>query len=268
MTAEHEHTLTGEKLSLLVVFAHPEDEAFGPAGTLARYASEGIQVSLVTAARETAAAPLAAAGARLPAPRVAEPTPAAGRETLCSCRTLGIQRNCLIDAASVTVSNQESALEERLVREIRELKPQVIVTYGTEGLFGDEDRRLINRVTTRAFQSASDVSVYPLHLQEGLTPYSPQKLYYSVLPESLVARWGIPGLVGVPDYEITTVLDVSPYTEAKLRALYCARNQAQDYGRWRAENEHLEWDKEYFVLHRSRLGRKPRREKDLFAGLR
>ena len=47
-----EHSVSGEKLSLLAVFAHPEDESFGPAGTLAKYANEGVQVSLAMATRE------------------------------------------------------------------------------------------------------------------------------------------------------------------------------------------------------------------------
>ncbi len=81
--AMSEHSFTGEKLSLLAIFAHPEDESFGPAGTLARYASEGVQVSLVTVTRGS-----------MPSPeeiRLQQPSdPASGeRERLCSCRTTG-----------------------------------------------------------------------------------------------------------------------------------------------------------------------------------
>ncbi|GFP33770.1 N-acetyl-1-D-myo-inositol-2-amino-2-deoxy-alpha-D-glucopyranoside deacetylase, partial [Candidatus Hakubella thermalkaliphila] len=41
----------GEKLSLLVAFAHPDDESYGPGGTIARYASEGVKVTLICATR-------------------------------------------------------------------------------------------------------------------------------------------------------------------------------------------------------------------------
>ncbi|GFP22269.1 N-acetylglucosamine malate deacetylase 2, partial [Candidatus Hakubella thermalkaliphila] len=40
-----------EELSLLVVFAHPDDESYGPGGTIARYASEGVKVTLICATR-------------------------------------------------------------------------------------------------------------------------------------------------------------------------------------------------------------------------
>src|SRR5919199_5798043 len=117
-TTDHEHTLTGEKLSLLAVFAHPEDEAFGPAGTLAKYASEGVQVSLVTASRETPAS-LNARVATLP--RLDESLSAPPRETSCSCSTSGIRRICLLNSASGGLATQEEAMQERLVRLIREL---------------------------------------------------------------------------------------------------------------------------------------------------
>src|SRR5512142_2019043 len=86
-----EHTLTGEKLSMLAVFAHPEDESFGPAGTLAKYASEGVQVSLVTATRATVAA--AQDLSTVPLQEIG----AGSRDRLCSCRALGIRRGCFFD---------------------------------------------------------------------------------------------------------------------------------------------------------------------------
>ncbi len=98
--------------------------------------------------------------------------------------------------------------------------------------------------------------------------YQPQKLYYAVLPQSFVRRLGIHGLPSVPDAEITTVLDVSSYAEAKLRTLYCQRNHMLDYAGWLSEDRRVQWDEEYFTLAASYLTRKPRHEKDLFAGLR
>jgi N-acetyl-1-D-myo-inositol-2-amino-2-deoxy-alpha-D-glucopyranoside deacetylase len=41
----------GSQKTLLVFFAHPDDEAFGTGGTLARYAAEGVQVKLICATR-------------------------------------------------------------------------------------------------------------------------------------------------------------------------------------------------------------------------
>ncbi len=258
-----EHSLTGEKLSLLAVFAHPEDESFGPAGTLAKYASEGIEVSLVTATRFS------------PVERTTwhalpfEEHVAPSRERQCSCRTSGVRRACIFDYPVGSLDKIDPlVLEDQLVRLVREVQPQVVVTFGPDGLSGDSDHRVVNRVTTAAFRDAGDPSRFPHHFQEGLGAYEPQKLYYCVLPASVVSQWGVQGLCAVPDEQVTTVLDVSAHSEAMKNALYCQRSQALDFIRWLAEDQRVQWDTEYYSLIESRLNKKPRREKDLFAGIR
>ncbi len=248
-----EHSLTGEKLSLLAVFAHPEDESFGPAGTLAKYASEGVQVSLVTATRDHA--PLD------DAPRA--------RNRVCACRASGIRRACLFDFAPGELSQvAPEIIEEGIVRVIREIRPQVVITFGPEGLAGDVDNRIISAATTNAFRRAGDASRFPQHLTDGLGAYTPKKLYYCVLPQSVVTQWGVAGLVAVPDADITTTLDVSAYSEAMKNALYCQRHRALDFIHWLTEKPNVQWNAEYYALIESHLTKKTRREKDLFAGLR
>ena len=258
-----EHSFTGERLSLLAVFAHPEDESFGPAGTLAKYASEGIQVSLVTATRS----PQAELGnpTVLPAGDAAERS----RDRICSCRATGIRRGCFFDHRPGELSQLDPvSIEDQIVRIVREVQPQVIVTFGPKGLNGDIDHRAVSFAVSAAFRDAGDVSRFPNHFLEGLGVYAPQKLYHCVLPDSLVARWGVRGLFSVPDEQVTTVLDVSEYGEAMRNALYCQRSQALDFIRWLIEEQQAHWDSEYYALVESRLARKPRRERDLFAGLR
>ena len=248
-----EHSFNGEKLSLLAVFAHPEDESFGPAGTLAKYASEGIAVSLVTATRSKNGAS-------------ADELNGKARDRVCSCRASGVRRACLFDYRPGELHQvAPNVVEERLVRLIRELRPQVMVTFGPRGLTGDSDNQILNGATTAAFHSAGDPNKFPQHVREGLAAYAPQKLYYCVIPQSIVSRWGVQGLYAVPDNEITTVLDVSSFSEAMKSALYCQRHRALD---WLMDNPQVEWNSEYYALIKSHLNKRPRREKDLFAGLR
>lgn len=255
--------MTGEKLSLLAIFAHPEDESFGPAGTLAKYASEGVQVSLVTATRVSMPSvdqvPLAN-------PLDVNTGP---RDRSCSCRSSAIRRACFFDYRPGQLQQLDPlALEDQLVRLIREVQPQVIVTLGEEDLSGDSDHSVINRVTTAAFEDAGDPAKFEDHFLEGLGAHSAQKLYYCVLPKSLVDRWGIRGVAFVPDEEVTTKVDVSSYSESMKNALYCQRSHAPDFIRWLTEEQSFKWDKEYYLLAESLLYRKARKEKDLFAGLR
>jgi LmbE family N-acetylglucosaminyl deacetylase len=250
------YSASGEKLSLLALFAHPEDEFFGPAGTLARYVSEGVIVSLVTATRSSFIE------------KVEEMT--TQRERSCTCRAAGIRRACLFNFPPGELRRVPlDVIEERVVRLIRELRPQVIVTFAPQGLTGaDEDNYLISQVATAAFRDAADSNCFAHHLREGLPAYAVQKLYYCVLPASLVARWGIPGINAVPDAEITTRLDVSAQTEVMKNALYCLRHHALDFVRRLTEESNLVWDTEYYQLVESRLHHRARQETDLFAGLR
>lgn len=260
-----EHSVTGEKLALLAVFARPEDEAFGPSGTLARYAGEGVRVSLVTAARELEN--LRRVRAMDPGLAVFDAQDLA-REMLCSCRAAGIQRICLDHATAFPKPPLTTVMQERLVRLIRELQPQVMVTYAPDGMSSAPEQLFVNQVAQRAFELAGDSNAFPQHAREGLYPYQPQKLYYAVLPQSIIARWNLQGMYGVPDAQVTTVLDVSPYSEMKLKAVYCQRHHSQDFAGWRQANVGLEWNEEHFILVASTMNRRARKEKDLFAGLR
>lgn len=260
-----EHSVTGEKLALLAVFAHPEDEAFGPSGMLSKYAGEGVRVSLVTASRELAESR---------EPRPSDPLLTLldpgerRREMLCSCRAAGINRICLEQISPRPIPSQVDLMQERLVRLIREVKPQVIVTYAPDGLSDDPDEILVNQITRRAFQTSGDANKFPEHAREGLFAYEPQKLYYAVLPVSIVARWKLDDMRGVPDEQVTTILDVSPYSEMKMKAVYCQRHHSQDFARWRMANAGMEWNEEHFILAASMMHRRTRKERDLFAGLR
>ncbi len=259
-----EHSVSGEKLSLLAVFAHPEDESFGPAGTLAKYASEGVDVSLAMATRE--ATPSAIELKSWQAGEVALPS----RDRMCSCRASGVRRVCVLDSRPGELAKLDpEMIEGQLVRLIREIQPQVIITFGPEGLLSrDGDHAIINRAVTRAFRDAGSASKFEQHFHEGLGIYAPHKLYYCVLPRSVISTWGVKDLPGVPDERVTTILDVSSYSEAMTKALYCQRHHIIDSIRWLTSERQLQWDAEYYTLVESRLNKKPRHERDLFAGLR
>lgn len=255
-----EHSLTGEKLSLLAIFAHPEDEVFGPAGTLAKYVSEGVQVSLVTATRATK--PISDV-------IILSDDECNDRDRSCACRTSGVRRACFLGYQPGELDKVDPTMVvDQLVRLIREIRPQVIVTYGVHGFVDDKDHQVISRATTAAFRDSGDATKFPHHFREGLGPYAPQKLYYCVLPASFISRWQIQGLSAVPDERVTTVLDVSSHNQAMSKALFCQRSGSTDFIQWLNSHPQISWDAEYYELAESTLNKKARREKDLFAGLR
>src|SRR5438105_2408242 len=122
--------------SLLAVFAHPDDESLVAGGTLARYAAEGWRTALLCATRgewgpisDDALADYENLG------EVRE------RELRAACEVLGIRWLRFLDledacVAAVIGTKEEATVLEKIVRAIRELRPQTIITFGPDGLYG------------------------------------------------------------------------------------------------------------------------------------
>lgn len=267
------------KPTLMAVFAHPDDEAFGTGGTLAKYAAEGCEVYLVTATRGEAgeiSRPGLATAANLPQVRE--------QELRCACQAYGIQPPILLDYidGQLTVVHQGQAVG-KLVRLMRELKPQVLITFGPEGIYGHYDHIAVHRWTTIAYELAADPGCFPDSTVAGCAPHQVSKLYYRVLPQTQVAAMahgGLPASVmmdGVPfpmvgwrDEEITTVIDVRAYRERKLRGLLCHATQfdaSQATGQQEQMVDSPLFTQEAFVLARSTVGRPVGAESDLLWGL-
>ncbi|MEZ4768801.1 MAG: PIG-L deacetylase family protein [Caldilineales bacterium] len=267
------------KLSLMAVFAHPDDEAFGTGGILSRYAAEGCNVYVVTATRGEAgeiAEPDMATKANLPAVRE--------RELRCACQHYGIHPPIFLDYldGQLTVVHQGQAVG-KLVRLIRQLKPDVLVTFGPDGIYGHYDHIAVHRWATIACELAADPECFPD--PETCEPHQVRKLYYRVTSqEALEARQqngqrpavmmdGVPfPFVGVPREQITTVIDVSDFAGAKLEGIRCHATQIGRHNRYvETPGEVLNdpwFRQETFALART-TGHWPAAvETDLFADLR
>jgi LmbE family N-acetylglucosaminyl deacetylase len=249
--------------SLLAVFAHPDDESFGPGGTLAKYAAEGVGVFLITATRGEAGM---TGGLPINGPQ--ELSQVREQELMCSCRVLGIRRLCFLDYLDGRLDSYDPLeVEGKIVRLMREIRPQVVITFGPDGISGHPDHMAISRLTTAAFRSAGLPERFPEHLQEGLDLHQPARLYYLTLPQSQVEELGRAGISGTPDENITTILDVSAYAETKVKALHCHRTQVSDYTRFLENTPRKRLEKEYYSLAIPAPERKDGVETDLFAGL-
>jgi LmbE family N-acetylglucosaminyl deacetylase len=70
------------------------------------------------------------------------------------------------------------------VKYIRELKPEVVITFDPIGGYKHPDHIHIQRATTLAFEKANDASFHP----EAGAPFKPSALYYHVFPKWLL-KW-------------------------------------------------------------------------------
>jgi len=266
----------------MAVFAHPDDEAFGTGGTMTKYATEGCDVYLVTATRGEAgqiAEPDLATAANLPYVRE--------QELRCACQIYGIHPPRFLDYqdGQLTIVNQGQAVG-RLVRIIRELRPQVLITFGPDGIYGHYDHIAVFRWATIAAGLAADPDCFPDQLQDVCQPHQVSKVYFRTLPEtqlvSMADEEGKPAAVmmdGVPFYfaarpeeEISTIIDVSDYVEPKLRGIQCHATQVGRHNRFSDTPDEVmreHWFRhEHFVLAHTTLERPSEVETDLFAGLR
>jgi LmbE family N-acetylglucosaminyl deacetylase len=161
-------------LKLLGVFAHPDDESMGMGATFAKYAADGVETHLVCATRGER-------GWTGPA----EQFP--GLEGLGKIRTrelenavaiLGIKSLSFLDYmdGDVDQANHAEAVG-KIVTHIRNIQPQVVVTFGHDGIYGHPDHIAIGQFANAAIVCAADASYEDA---EKLPPHRVSKLYYMV----------------------------------------------------------------------------------------
>lgn len=252
-----------EPLTLLAVFAHPDDETFRCGGTLALLSARGVRVYLVTATRGEAGSV-----GDPPLCLVEELGAWRERELQCACRALGIRPPRLLDYRDGHLAEADPAeVVGQIVRLVREFRPQVILSYGPDGVSGHPDHIAIGRLATQAFHRAGE-AVYPRHYTDGLVPHSPSRLYQVAVPRSLAERLGIGQVRAVPDEEITLAVNVTATWEAKMAAIRC---HATQFGvtpilKCPPERQRLFLATETFRLAATRVG-PLRPERDMFAAL-
>jgi len=278
-----------EELTLMAVHAHPDDEAIGTGGVLARYADEGLRTVLVTCtggevgeiSDSTLATPETLAEVRRKELERACAILHVGRLHLLGYRDSGMMGTPDNDHPS---SFYQASLEEataRLVALVRRERPQVLVTYDERGFYGHPDHIRAHQITVAAFEAAGDPTRWP----EAGTPWRPEKLYYTAVARSAIENLGRvlseAGIetpfgdgrepeIGIADELITTQVDVSPQVERKRLALMAHATQMGPevfFARMPPALFHRVFARESFQLARGRPGAAGM-EDDLFAGLR
>lgn len=184
----------GAPRRLLVAFAHPDDESFGPAGTIIHYAEQGVAVHYVCGTRGEvgAAADEHMKGYDSPAAmRTAELMCAAEHLGLTSLHFLGYRDSGMEGSPdnahpAALAAAEVEAVAERITRLIRTIRPQVVLTFDPTGGYFHPDHIAMHHATKAAFEAAGDPARFTEQLAEGLAPWRPEKLYYTTFPRALV----------------------------------------------------------------------------------
>ena len=178
---------------MLIVYAHPDDESFGNGGSIARYVAEGAEVYLICATNGDVGSIPEEMQHRFDT--VAELRLA---ELDCAAQILGIKKvyrfgyrdsgmmgsddNQNPDSLWYMHEHEPDVVLRRVVEVVREVCPQVIVTFNRYGGYGHPDHIAIMRAAEQAFYLAGDAD----YETPGLEPWTPQKLYFTALPAFLL----------------------------------------------------------------------------------
>ncbi|WP_214415952.1 N-acetyl-1-D-myo-inositol-2-amino-2-deoxy-alpha-D-glucopyranoside deacetylase [Sphaerisporangium fuscum] len=239
---------------ILFVHAHPDDESIGTGATMAKYAAEGAYVCLVTCTLGEEGEVIPAELRHLAADRDDRLGEHRVGELQRACQALGVADHRFLGGAGrwrdsgmmgaatnddphcFWQADLDLAVAE-LVGIVREVRPQVIVTYDDNGYYGHPDHIQAHRVAWRAFEKAADPA-----FGDG-EPWSPSRFYATATPLSVLEQAVDAGPFqrlssveefgfGVPDAQVTTRVDATAQVEAKIAALRAHRTQISVEGRY------------------------------------
>ena len=225
--------MSDRQLTLMAVHAHPDDEASGTGGVLARYAAEGVRTVLVTCTDGRCGD--GPGGVKPGEPGHDPEAVAASRqaELEASCAILGVTELEFLgypdsgmagwatnDAPGSFWSTPVEDAAARLAELIDKYRPDVVVTYDPNGFYGHPDHVQAHRITMSALEGAGSTA----------------KVYWTTIPHSTMAKFvemareagmdmgdephpaNTPE-IGLPDDQITTWVDVTAFADRKFAAL-------------------------------------------------
>ena len=294
---------------LLLVHAHPDDESIGQGATMARYVAEGRGVTLVTCTAGEMGEILVPELEHLAADRDDGLGEHRRGELEAAMKELGVADHRFLggfgtyrdsgmkwheDGHAIAADEVHAnafwhadltEAADLLVEVIREVRPQVLVTYDQFGHYGHPDHIQAHRVATYAVDLAA-VPTYRLDLGQ---PWEIAKIYWISRSEG---RWrrGLRALrdagdtttfegldpdgplpMATPDADLAAEIDATAYAEQKKAALLAHRTQIQVDGRFFALSNHLGDEvlgiESYRIAKGSPAPGADGLETDLFAGL-
>lgn len=260
---------------LLLVHAHPDDESINNGATMAKYVAEGAKVTLVTCTRGEEGEVLVPELSHLAATHEDNLGEHRVQELAAAMKILGVTDHRFLgnyrDSGMMgTEPNNrpdtfwQANLDEaagKLVSIIREVKPQVLITYDEFGGYGHPDHIQAHRVAMRASELAADKN-----FGDG-EAWEISKIYWNTMPRSVIEEgmkkmkelgsdfFGTENIDDLPfvkpDELVTSVIDGSKYIDQKMGALAAHKTQITMDGPFFALSNNLGnqiWGYEYYSL--------------------
>ena len=226
---------------ILAVLAHPDDESFGLGGTLALYAKRGYETYYVCATRGEAGTvdPEFLNGFKDTAEmRTNELMRAAKELGLKEVHFLGYRDSGMPGMEAnkhpdAQINHPVDVVAGKVVKHIREIKPDIVITFDPIGGYKHPDHIHIHKATVLAFEKAGDASFHP----DAGEPFKPSALYYQIFPRWFLrvmtrlmpligkdpTKWGRNGDINLKelaevDFPVHVRLNVRSVSEEKRKA--------------------------------------------------
>ena len=255
----------------MAVLAHPDDESLGFGGTLAKYASEGADVFLVTATPGD--------GGRFRGHAPGDPQHP-GREALAGIRerelraaaaALGLREVSILgfhDGQLDRVDPREAI--GRIAAALRRVRPDVVLTFGADGAYGHPDHIAVSQFTTAAILTAADARPVS-KLYHLAWPQSTWTAYEAAVKTLACSVDGVPRhATPWPEWAITTAIDARHVWPTVWRAVSCHESQMTSYAALSTlppEHHEAVWGRQSYYRVFSLVNGGRERETDLFEGL-
>jgi len=245
-------------LRLLCITAHPDDEAGAFGGTLLLYRERGVETSVICLTAGTAARNR---GAARTDDELADLRRA---EFAASCKLLNVSHAEVLDFPDGKLDRSDFyRVVETLTRRMRQIRPQVVLTFGPDGgLTGHADHAMAGIFASAAFEWAGRPDRFPEQIEQGFEPYRAQKLYY------VTADFVLADFRPIAPPPVTTRIDVGKERfDRKVEAFHQHLTQAPLFERMRTNLGKRRGTVEMYHLAATREPRDVKLETDLFEGV-
>lgn len=227
----------GAMKRLLCVFAHPDDECYGPGGVIAQCALDGGEV-FITCFTSGEAGTIGISKTLSPEEKAARRR----KELAAACDALGVSGHRVLGSPDGGVSGVDAgwAVGE-IVADIKRLQPQMVLTFHHLGVSGHRDHIAVADFLDHAFAEVKD---------------GPVAYYEWGIPASVAPRYERKGgIVVIPEHEIRACVDLSDAALArKIAAIRAHETQIDFFNGVQARFDYREIaTPEYFGLRRSRI---------------
>lgn len=241
---------------MMVITAHPDDEAGGFGGSLRLYHDQGVETCVVCLT------PGQAASNRGGAQSDEELATMRRKEFAASCEILKVSRGIVLNYPDGNLYRQNLYnVVCDLTHHVRQFRPHVMLTFGPEGgITGHTDHSMASVFASLAFQWAGRNNRYPDQLNNGVRPHRPQKLYYQT------ANLVLPDRQPITSSPPTTTVKIGGYLQTKIDAFKAHTSQSPLFGRVEENLKRL-GPQEMFHLAASANAQPSLPETDLFAGI-